>query len=84
MSTICETTQQWRGHRTGEGEDIVKRYGHSSVSNGPKLAIQFQLWVGTELKLLHQIFPHQKTEPHQTLSFLAGSTILQTQIFGSN
>ena len=55
-----------------------------SVSNGSKSAGRFRVRVGTELEPLQRVLPHEKTEPHRTRGFLAGSTISPTQNFGSN
>jgi len=55
----------------------------ASISNGSKLAVQFQVQVGTELELLQCVLPYKKTKQDQTRSFLAGSTFSLTQIFGS-
>jgi hypothetical protein len=35
-----------------------------SVCNSSKLAVQFQVRVGTELELFQQVVPNQQSEPH--------------------
>jgi len=55
-----------------------------SVSNSSKLAIPCWVRVGTEQEPLQRVLPHQKTEPHRTRGFLAGSKFSQTKNIGSN
>jgi len=54
-----------------------------SFSNGSKSVVLLWVRVGTDLEPLQGVSPNQKTEPHRTHGFLAGSTFLPTQNFGS-
>ena len=64
-----------------EGMDINPE---DSVSNSSKLAVRLRVQVGTEQEPLQRVLPHQKTEPHRTHGFFAGSTFSQTLNFAYN